>query len=73
MIAEGHDADLVIWDPAREFIVDAGALQHRHKLTAYHGRTLKGVVRKTFLRGMKVYHDGKLPAQPAGVLIMRES
>lgn len=71
MIAAGQDADLVIWDPHREFVVDAGALQHRHKLTPYHGSTLKGVVRKTFLRGAKVYHYGKLPSQPTGVYLCK--
>ena len=29
-IALGHDADLVIFDPDREMIVDASRLYHRH-------------------------------------------
>ena len=57
-IAAGSDADITIWNPDREFVVDAEHLHHRHKLTPYHGETLTGVVEKTFLRGRKIYDDG---------------
>jgi len=67
-IAAGCDADVVIWNPDREFVVDAAALQHRHKLTPYHGETLHGVVEKTFLRGRKIY-DGGTVSPPTGMLI----
>lgn len=63
-IAVGHDADIVIWNPDEEFVVDAYSLHHRHKITPYAGETLSGVVQKTFLRGRKVY-DGA----PHGVLL----
>ncbi|HEY8413552.1 MAG TPA: hypothetical protein VIK76_19185, partial [Pyrinomonadaceae bacterium] len=56
-IAAGCDADIVIWNPEREFVVDAAKLEHRHKLTPYEGERLTGVVEKTFLRGRKIY-DG---------------
>src|SRR6202007_2342590 len=39
-IAVGADADLVIWDPDQEFVVDARQLHHRHKITPYDGETL---------------------------------
>jgi allantoinase len=57
-IAEGHDADIVIWNPHREFTVNASTLEHRHKLTPYHGESLAGAVEKTFLRGRKIYDEG---------------
>ena len=57
-IAPGCDADIVIWNPDREFVVDAARLEHRHKLTPYERETLSGVVEKTFLRGRKIYDDG---------------
>ena len=56
-IAEGHDADIVIWNPNRAFTVDASSLEHRHKLTPYHGESLFGAVEKTFLRGRKIYDE----------------
>ena len=64
-IAAGYDADVVIWDPDREFTVDAQQLEHRHKLTPYQGERLAGVVEKTFLRGRKIYDVGHKKAQEA--------
>jgi len=58
-IAPGCDADIIIWNPSREFIVDATHLEHRHKLTPYQGEPLNGVVEKTFLRGKKIYDSHK--------------
>ncbi|MEA2561202.1 MAG: allantoinase [Acidobacteriota bacterium] len=68
-IAPGFDADLVIWEPEASFRVEPEALQHRHKLTPYAGRTLAGVVLRTLLRGETVYHDGDFPGPPAGRLL----
>jgi allantoinase len=53
-IAVGHDADLVAFDPAAEFVVHAENLHHRNRVTAYEGRPLVGVVRTTWLRGRVV-------------------
>jgi allantoinase len=70
-IAAGHDADLVIWDPEAEFTVDPAALQHRHAVTPYAGRRLRGRVWKTILRGQVVFDEGAF-AEPAGRLLRRE-
>lgn len=70
VIARGHDADFVIWDPYREFTVNAADLHHRHKLTPYNGQRLNGVVRKTFLRGKEIYDDGNLALEPEGALLL---
>jgi allantoinase len=58
VIAVGRDADLVIWDPAAEFQVVPDILEHRHKLTPYNGRLLRGRVLTTFLRGRRIYDHG---------------
>ncbi|MFB9902679.1 allantoinase AllB [Allokutzneria oryzae] len=50
-IVVGRDADLVAFDPDREFTVEAGELLHRNPVTPYAGRTLRGVVTQTWLRG----------------------
>jgi allantoinase len=50
-LAKGFDADLVLWDDGREFTVRGEAVHHRHKVTPWAGRTLTGVVQKTFVRG----------------------
>jgi allantoinase len=70
-IVEGADADIVIWDPETEFMVEPEMLQHRHKLTPYAGRSLSGVVEKTFLRGEKIYDAGEFTAsEPIGNQIL---
>ena len=53
-IQQGFDADLVRFAPEETFTVQAGDLRHRHPLTPYQGRTLRGVVRATWLRGAPV-------------------
>jgi allantoinase len=73
-IAPGCDADFVVWDPDEARVVDAARLQQRHKLTPYAGRTLRGVVHATYLRGTKVYSAGAGsgdPAAPSGRLLRR--
>ena len=68
-IRDGGDADIVIWNPEKEFTVEPAMLQHRHKLTPYSGRTLVGVVEKTFLRGKKIYDAGEFTTEPQGLLL----
>jgi allantoinase len=53
-IAVGADADLVVFDPEAEFVVDPSQLQQRNRVSAYAGRRLAGVVRETWLRGARV-------------------
>ncbi len=65
MIAPGYDADLAIVDPDATFVVDPARLHHRHPLTPYAGRRLKGVVRATWLRGAPVQ------GEPRGRLLRR--
>jgi allantoinase len=69
-IAPGMDADLVIWDPDAEFVVDAQALHHRHPLTPYAGMRLRGRVVRTLVRGGVVYDEGRF-AEPGGDLLLR--
>ena len=48
-IAVGKDADLVAFAPDERWTV--GDLEHRNPVTPYSGRSLTGVVRRTWLRG----------------------
>jgi allantoinase len=57
-IAAGKDADLVAFDPDASFTVDANRLAHKNKITPYHGLSLQGVVRATWLRGQRVILRG---------------
>ncbi|MER5625359.1 allantoinase AllB [Streptosporangium sp. NPDC002544] len=56
-IVEGADADLVAFDADAVQTVDVARLHHRNPVTPYHGRTLTGVVRTTWLRGRAVRKD----------------
>jgi allantoinase len=62
-IAVGKDADLVAFAPEERWSV--GDLHHRNPVTPYTGRTLSGVVRRTWLRGQVA--DGS----PIGRLLER--
>jgi allantoinase len=70
-IAVGLDADFVIWDPDATTLVDATVLEHRHPVTPYAGRQLRGRVVRTLLRGKVVFDDGVHPDAAFGQLILR--
>ncbi|MEZ4294376.1 MAG: amidohydrolase family protein [Polyangiaceae bacterium] len=66
-IAKGFDADLVMWDDAASFVVEAGEIRHRHKVTPYAGRRLFGVVERTWVRGQVAYQRGVgVASRPGG-------
>lgn len=65
-LALGYDADFAVFAPDEAFVVDVSKLKHKNPITPYDGKTLSGVVRKTFLRGAVV--DGQTPT---GKLIRR--
>ncbi len=65
-IAPGYDADFVVFDPDREFIVTEDKLHYRHPVSPYLGETLRGVVKATYLRGSPVFAEGEFPGKPAG-------
>jgi allantoinase len=66
-IALGLAADLAVFAPDEEFVVDASALAHRNPVSAYAGRPLTGAVRRTWLAGTPLDVD----AQPRGRLLRR--
>jgi allantoinase len=66
-IAVGADADLVAFDPDGSFVVHAAELFHRNPVTPYAGKTLRGRVTTTWLRGRAVTGDA-----PGGKFLERE-
>jgi allantoinase len=70
-LSPGRDADIIIFNPDKEFRVTSETIEHRHKLTPYAGEVLHGVVEKTFLRGQMVYDGGEL-SSPQGSLLLRQ-
>jgi allantoinase len=70
-IAVGLDADLVVFDPEATFTVKGEALEHRHKVTPYAGRVLKGLVDATYLRGEPIHMSRQFHATHAGQRVRR--
>jgi allantoinase len=71
-IEVGRDADLVVWDPDAETTVEATMLYHRHPVTPYDGRPLRGRVLTTILRGATVFDRGEFASTPVGTTLRRE-
>jgi allantoinase len=65
-IATGCDADFVVFDSDREFVVTEDKLHYRHPVSPYLGETLRGVVKATYLRGNCVFAEGQFPGEPGG-------
>lgn len=55
-ISPGKDADIVIWDPNVDYTVLPEDCEHRVKHSAFDGRTLRGKVWYTLVRGHAVFY-----------------
>jgi allantoinase len=70
-IAVGQDADLVVFDDAGEYQITADIIKYRHKITPYEGRVVTGLVKRTYLRGQRVYHAGDITGSPRGKPLLK--
>jgi allantoinase len=70
-IAIGYDADIVVWNPEKRFIVRPKMLQNRHKLTPYANHPLRGGVEATFLHAEMIYDRGRFLGIPRDALLRR--
>jgi dihydropyrimidinase len=69
----GADADIVIYDPARDGEVSADALHHLAGYTPYEGMRLQGRVKATISRGHVIYRAGRFTGrQGRGQFVERE-
>jgi allantoinase len=69
-LAAGRDADFLFFQPDEAFEVRPERTHHRHKLTPYAGRTLRGVVEAVYRGGEKIYDKGEFFGPPAGELLL---
>ncbi|QDK80017.1 allantoinase AllB [Spirosoma sp. KCTC 42546] len=69
-IAKGYDADLIVWNPEKSFVVSTDSLQHKHKMTPYLNEELFGVVEQTYLGGELVFKDGSFVVLNSGKFIV---
>ncbi|TMC18590.1 MAG: allantoinase [Chloroflexi bacterium] len=57
-IAVGADADMVLVDLRAQSVLRAEDLHYRHQHSPYVGRSLRGRIVRTFVRGVSVFADG---------------
>ena len=65
----GADADLALVDLGDTHILRREDLLYRHPISPYVGRTFRGRVVRTIVRGTTVSQDGKVVSEPVGRLI----
>ena len=68
-IEKGYDADLIVWDPNKTFVVKDGDILHRHKITPYINQELFGVVEQTWLSGERVFNKGQMKLNEGKILL----
>lgn len=56
----GSDADIVIVDPCKEWILSVANLKSCSDYSVYESKAVKGKAIKTFVRGKLVAEDGRL-------------
>lgn len=70
-LAEGYDADVVLFDPTETFVVRAADSFSGQSYTPFEGHELTGRVKTTFVRGHKVYDHGQIVGTPIGRYVKR--
>ena len=63
-IATGSDADIVVFDPARDFTTCAENQHSNAGYTLYEGRTVIGGPEMSFQRGQRVLCGGEILVEP---------
>ena len=71
-LAPGYQGDFVLFDPDERWEVTPERLHQRHHVTPYLGRSLRGRVHATYLRGRLIYGDGAVVGAASGRLLRRE-
>ena len=71
-LAAGADADIAIFDPDPGWTVTPEDLHFRHKLSPYLGSQVHGRVKETWLRGRRVFTNGRFENQPQGRELVRQ-
>ncbi len=70
----GADADLVVWDPAKEKVISAKGQQSSIDYNVFEGKKVKGLPRYTLTRGQVAVNDGKVETQEGhGQFVGREA
>ncbi len=72
-ILEGADADIVVWDPAREKTITAGKQQSAIDYNVFEGKHVKGLPRYTLTKGQLAIEEDTIKTQEGhGNFVKRE-
>ena len=70
-IEKGYDADLVIWNPELDCVIEEKDIQHRHKITPYLSKKFKGQIIQTYVNGGKVFDKGEFVSLRQGKVLLK--
>jgi allantoinase len=70
-LAPGYDADIVLVDENRSFVVHAAESESVQGYTPFEGLELTGRVASTYLRGELIFDDGRVVGEPRGRYLKR--
>ena len=71
-LAEGSDADIVIWDPKAEHVISAKTHNMRVDYSMFEGFRVRGNARQVFSRGELIVEKGKFLGQAGrGIYLCR--
>ena len=63
-IAVGSDADIVLWDPEAEMVIEQTAMHNAMDYSSYEGHKVKGVPKTVLLRGKVIVDEGSYVGEP---------
>ncbi|WP_426060710.1 allantoinase AllB [Hymenobacter sp. B1770] len=70
-IAAGYDADLIVVDTEKSFVLQPEMILHKHKVSPYICQELWGVVEQTFLAGKQVVEHAAITHLNQGNILTR--
>ena len=71
ILAEGSDADIVIWDPNKKWTVKASEQVQNCDYTPYEGIEMIGKAEFVYLRGELIANDGRIVKENSGKYLYR--
>ncbi|SDO33248.1 dihydropyrimidinase [Paenibacillus sp. yr247] len=73
VIAEGSDADLVIWNPNLKRTISAGSHHMNVDYSIFEGIEVTGIAVQVMVRGQTIFHEGTFVGKPgSGKFISRQ-
>ena len=72
-IALNQAADLCIFDPDAEYHINKAMIHHKHKVTPFEGKLVKGKVMATMLKGHTIFENNTFSKTKYGAVMLNEA